>query len=116
MRTETRSACARLQSGTTTPGRHEEDRQSSCHRLPHSDAVRPWYDEEGLGARAICRRLNEQQKPAKRGGKWHPTTVAWIIDPAARETNRVRSAFDRAQKKEETRRTRASKILGSSVR
>lgn len=54
--------------------------------------------------------------PAKRGGKWHPTTVARIIDPAAREAARVRSAFDRTQKKEETRRTRASKILGSSVR
>ncbi|WP_051845585.1 recombinase family protein [Streptomyces globisporus] len=75
-----------------------------------------WHDEEGLGARAICRRLNEEGLPAKRGGKWHPTTVARIIDPAAREAARVRSAFDREQKREETRRTRASKILGSSVR
>ncbi|WP_331725360.1 recombinase family protein [Streptomyces zaomyceticus] len=80
------------------------------------DLILTWHDEEGLGARAISRRLNEQQKPAKRGGKWHPTTVARIIDPAAREAARVRSAFDRAQKREETRRTRASKILGSSVR
>ncbi|MGW3491518.1 recombinase family protein [Streptomyces sp. NRRL F-5630] len=80
------------------------------------DLILQWHDEEGLGARAICRRLNEQGKSSKRGGKWHPTTVARIIDPAAREANRVRSAFDRAQKKEETRRTRASKILGSSVR
>ncbi|MEU3430559.1 recombinase family protein [Streptomyces gardneri] len=80
------------------------------------DLILKWHDEEGLGARAISRRLNEQQKPAKRGGKWHPTTVARIIDPAVREAARVRSAFDRAQKKAETRRTRASKILGSSVR
>ncbi|GEB62120.1 hypothetical protein [Streptomyces gardneri] len=42
--------------------------------------------------------------------------MARIIDLAAREANRVRSAFDREQKKAETRRTRASKILGSSVR
>ncbi|MEU1868436.1 recombinase family protein [Streptomyces gardneri] len=70
----------------------------------------------GLGARAICRRLNDEGWPSKRGGKWHATTVARIIDPAAREANRVRSAFDREQKKAETRRTRASKILGSSVR
>ncbi|MFD0151139.1 hypothetical protein ACFVID_17375 [Streptomyces sp. NPDC127132] len=62
-----------------------------------------------------CWWLNEEGWPSKRGGKWHPTTVARIIDPAAREAARVRSAFDRAQKKE-TRRTRASKILGSGVR
>ncbi|MFD7574395.1 recombinase family protein [Streptomyces sp. NPDC059810] len=80
------------------------------------DLILRWRDEEGLGARAICRRLNDEGWPSKRGGKWHPTTVARIIDPAAREANRVRSAFDREQKKEETRRTRASKILGSSVR
>ncbi|MFJ8955246.1 recombinase family protein [Streptomyces sp. NPDC102384] len=80
------------------------------------DLILTWHEDEGLGARAICRRLNEQELPAKRGGEWHPTTVARILDPAAREANRVRSAFDRAQKKEEVRRTRAFKILGPNVR
>ncbi|WP_425578589.1 recombinase family protein [Streptomyces gulbargensis] len=59
-----------------------------------------------MGAHATCHRLNEQQRPSKRGGKWRPTTVARIIDPAAR----VRSAFDRAQK-EENRRTGRRKSL-----
>ncbi|MER7938810.1 MULTISPECIES: recombinase family protein [unclassified Streptomyces] len=75
------------------------------------DLIIRWHEEEGLGPRPICRRLNDAEVPSKRGGKWHPTTVARILDPAAREANRQRSERDRARKKEETRRTRASKIL-----
>lgn len=75
------------------------------------DLILKWHDEEGLGPRPICHRLNDAEVPSKRGGKWHPTTVARILDPAAREANRQRSERDRARKKEEIRRTRASKIL-----
>ncbi|MEU9349186.1 recombinase family protein [Streptomyces sp. NPDC048278] len=76
------------------------------------DLILQWHDAEGLGPRPICKRLNDAEIPAKRGGKWHPTTVARILDPAAREANRLRSERDRAWRKDETRRTRASKILG----
>ncbi|MBP5942568.1 hypothetical protein F3K43_47345 [Streptomyces sp. LBUM 1476] len=70
------------------------------------DLILKWHDEERLGARAICRRLNEQGKLSKRGGKWHPTTVAGSSTrPRARQPGAL--GFDRAQKKEETRRTRA---------
>ncbi|MFJ8495813.1 recombinase family protein [Streptomyces sp. NPDC094038] len=76
------------------------------------DLVVRWHEEEGLGPRPICRRLNEPEVSSKRGGRWHPITVARVLDPAAREANRQRSERDRARRKEETRRTRASKILG----
>ncbi|MEU2509180.1 hypothetical protein ABZ621_31335 [Streptomyces sp. NPDC007863] len=39
-----------------------------------------------MGVHAVCRRLNVRELPSKRGGKWQPTTVARIIDGAARET------------------------------
>lgn len=72
-----------------------------------------WRDEEGLGARAICRLLNEMGRPAKRGGQWHPTTVARMLDDEARTAANAQSARARAQAREEKKRTRAAKILGS---
>ncbi|MFC1439064.1 recombinase family protein [Streptacidiphilus sp. N1-10] len=77
------------------------------------DMIRRWHDEEGLGPRPICRRLNEAEVPSKRGGKWHPTTVARILSPEARAAANAQSARDRARRKEDTKRTRAQKILGS---
>jgi DNA invertase Pin-like site-specific DNA recombinase len=72
-----------------------------------------WRDEEGLGARAICRRLNELGLPSKRGGLWHPTTVARMLDDQVRAAANAQSAHARAQLREEKKRTRAAKILGS---
>ncbi|MFB7619272.1 recombinase family protein [Kitasatospora sp. NPDC056181] len=76
------------------------------------DLVKEWHEQEGLGVRAICRRLNDAEIPAKRGGKWHPTTVARMLDDNARAANNARSAADRARRKDDVRRTRAAKILG----
>ncbi|MET9414116.1 recombinase family protein [Streptomyces klenkii] len=80
--------------------------------------IRRWHDEEGLGPRPICRRLNGEDGdgeaiPSKRGGKWHPTTVARILSPEAREAARQQSARARAMKREDSRRTRAGKLLGT---
>lgn len=68
---------------------------------------------EGLGVRAIARKANEQGIPSKRGGKWHPSTVARLLDDEERRKNNEGSARRRAWKKEEQRRTRAERILGS---
>lgn len=67
---------------------------------------------DGLGVRGIAARLNEQGVPSKRGGKWHPTTVARALDPAARAAAREQSARDAARRREEAKRVRAEKILG----
>ncbi|TJZ41214.1 resolvase [Streptomyces piniterrae] len=80
------------------------------------DLIRQWHDEEGLGPRPICRRLNDAEVPAKRGGKWHPTTVARILSPEARAVANGRSARDRARRKDEARRTRAEKLIQVHVR
>lgn len=73
--------------------------------------IREWADDEGLGVRPICNRLNERGIPAKRGGRWHPTTVSRILSPEAREKARVQSERARAYRKEEQRRTRAARLL-----
>ncbi|MEU8902216.1 recombinase family protein [Streptomyces mirabilis] len=66
---------------------------------------------EGLGVRGIAARLNEKGIPSKRGGRWHPTTVARALDPAARAAAREQSTRDAARRREEAKRTRAEKIL-----
>jgi DNA invertase Pin-like site-specific DNA recombinase len=78
---------------------------------PIEDTIRQWADDEGLGPRPICARLNERGIPSKRGGKWHPTTVARILSPEAREKARQQSAAARAARKEEQRRARAARLL-----
>lgn len=70
-----------------------------------------WRDEEQLSIRAICNRANEQGLLSKRGGKWHPTTVARLLSPAAREKAREQSARARAERKEQQRRERAARLL-----
>jgi DNA invertase Pin-like site-specific DNA recombinase len=70
-----------------------------------------WRDEEGLSIRAICQRLNSAGIPSKRGGKWHPTTVARLLSPEAREKARQQSAAARSARKEQQRRDRAARLL-----
>ncbi len=48
------------------------------------------WKAEGAGVREITRRLNAASHPSKRGGQWHPTTVARLLDPAPRESARAR--------------------------
>ncbi|MFK0064197.1 recombinase family protein [Streptomyces werraensis] len=71
-----------------------------------------WRDEEGLSIRAICARANARDDmPAKRGGRWHPTTVARLLSPEAREKARQQAARARAERKERERRERAGRLL-----
>ena len=86
----------------------DDDQEARNRRL-----MLRWRDEEGLGVREIVRRANEEGIPSKRGGRWHPSTVARLLDEDARQKNNEGSARRRALKKEQQRRTRAEKILGT---
>lgn len=70
-----------------------------------------WRNEEGISIRAITERLNEQGIPSKRGGRWHPTTVARLLSTEAREKARQQSERARAARKELQRRDRAARLL-----
>lgn len=69
------------------------------------------WKAEGMSLRAICARANAEGLPSKRGGKWHPTTVARLLSPEAREKARQQSAAARAARKEQQRRERAARLL-----
>lgn len=88
--------------GELTPNEAEEQ---------HVQMMERWRDEEGLSIRGIVARLNEQEIPSKRGGKWHPTTVARLLSPEAREKARQQSAAARLARKEQQRRERAARLL-----
>jgi DNA invertase Pin-like site-specific DNA recombinase len=77
----------------------------------HVQEMERWRDEEGLSIRAIVARLNEQGIASKRGGKWHPTTVARLLSPEAREKARQQSERARAARKEQQRRDRAARLI-----
>lgn len=66
---------------------------------------------EGISVRGIADLLNEQGVPSKRGGKWHPTTVARLLNPQAREYARKQSARARALEREQTKKRRANRML-----
>ncbi|MFE1928690.1 recombinase family protein [Streptomyces asoensis] len=74
------------------------------------EQMRTWQ-EEGVSVRGICDRLNAAGVPSKRGGKWHPTTVARQLNPEAREQARQQSAQARAAEREQQRRQRADRVL-----
>lgn len=77
-----------------------------------AETMEKWRDEEKLSIRAICDRANgRDDMPAKRGGKWHPTTVARLLSPEAREKARQQAARARAARKELQRRDRAARLL-----
>ncbi|WP_461712379.1 recombinase family protein [Streptomyces sp. DSM 41013] len=74
------------------------------------EQMRAWQTE-GVSIRGICERLNAAGIPSKRGGKWHPTTVARLLSPDARAAARQQSAQARAAEREQTKRQRADRIL-----
>ncbi|WP_333763517.1 recombinase family protein [Streptomyces sp. IBSBF 2390] len=74
------------------------------------EQMRAWQ-EEGASIRGICERLNSAGIPSKRGGKWHPTTVARLFNPDARAAARQQPAQARATEREQQRRQRADRIL-----
>ncbi|WP_253194472.1 recombinase family protein [Streptomyces sp. MP131-18] len=77
------------------------------------EALAQRWRDEGAGVREIARRLNAAGHRSKRGGQWHPTTVARLLDPDAREYARQQAARARGALKEQKRRERAERILGS---
>lgn len=76
-----------------------------------AEQMERWRDQEGLGVRAIAERANAEGLASKRGGRWHPTTVARLLSPEAREKARQQSARARAERKEQQRRERAARLL-----
>lgn len=76
-----------------------------------AEQMERWRDQEGLGVRAIAARANAEGLRSKRGGRWHPTTVARLLSPQAREKAREQSARARAERKEQQRRERAARLL-----
>ncbi|MFJ8589540.1 recombinase family protein [Streptomyces sp. NPDC093595] len=72
--------------------------------------MRQWQ-AEGVSIRGIVDRLNAARVPSKRGGKWHPTTVARLLNPEARQAARQQSAAARAAAREQTKRARADRLL-----
>ncbi|MFD5294797.1 recombinase family protein [Streptomyces mutabilis] len=74
------------------------------------EQMRAWQTE-GVSIRGICERLNTAGIPSKRGGRWHPTTVARLLSPDARAAARRQSAQARAVEREQTKRQRADRIL-----
>lgn len=71
---------------------------------------------QGLSYRAIAVKLEELGRPAKRGGKWHPGTVARLLDGNARAAANTQAARNRARVKDEKKRTRAEKLVQLHVR
>lgn len=74
------------------------------------EQMRAWQTK-GVSIRGICERLNAAGIPSKRGGRWHPTTVARLLSPDARAAARRQSAQARAAEREQTKRQRADRIL-----
>lgn len=72
--------------------------------------MREWQ-AEGVSIRGIADRLNAEEIPTKRGGRWHATTVNRLLSPDARAAARQQSAHARAAEREQTKRTRADRIL-----
>lgn len=72
--------------------------------------MREWQTE-GVSIRGIADRLNAEEIPTKRGGRWHATTVNRLLSPDARAAARQQSAHARAAEREQTKRTRADRIL-----
>jgi DNA invertase Pin-like site-specific DNA recombinase len=69
------------------------------------------WQTEGVSIRGICDRLNEADVPSKRGGRWHPTTVARLLNPDARAAARQQAAHARAAEREQIKRQRAERLL-----
>lgn len=66
--------------------------------------------EEGVSLRAIAAKLNDRGVPTKRGGTWHPNTVARLLDPAAREADNARAMAARDRKRLEGKARKAAKL------
>jgi DNA invertase Pin-like site-specific DNA recombinase len=67
--------------GTTRYGYHPVDKELAPDRSEQTIARRiRRLHRDGHSIRAIAALLNTEQTPAKRGGHWHPTTVARVLE------------------------------------
>ena len=70
--------------GTTRYGYHPVDKELAPDRSEQTIARRiRGLHRDGHSIRAIAALLNTEQIPAKRGGRWHPTTVARVLERKA---------------------------------
>jgi DNA invertase Pin-like site-specific DNA recombinase len=70
--------------GTTRYGYHPVDKELAPDRSEQTIARRiRRLHRDGHSIRAIAALLNTEQIPAKRGGRWHPTTVARVLERKA---------------------------------
>jgi DNA invertase Pin-like site-specific DNA recombinase len=66
--------------GTARYGYHPVDKELTPDPTEQASARRiRRLHRDGRSIRAIADRLNAEQVPAKRGGRWHPTTVAGVL-------------------------------------
>jgi DNA invertase Pin-like site-specific DNA recombinase len=98
--------------GAPAYGQRAEDRSLTVDSSEAEvlDRMRHWH-ASGLGVRGIADRLNELGVPTKRGARWHPTTVARLVNPDARAAARQQSARTRAFHKDRAHRIKAERIL-----
>ena len=74
------AAARRLPRGTTRYGYHPVDKELIPDQAEQAVARRiRRLHRAGLSIRKIADQLNAEQVPAKRGGAWHPTTVAGVL-------------------------------------
>jgi DNA invertase Pin-like site-specific DNA recombinase len=70
--------------GTTRYGYHPVDKVLIPDQAEQAIARRiRRLHRDGHSIRAIADQLNDEQVPAKRGGRWHPTTVARVLERRA---------------------------------
>jgi len=66
--------------GTARYGYHPVDKELTPDQAEHAIARRiRRLHRDGHSIRAIAATLNAEGVPAKRGGRWHPTTVARVL-------------------------------------
>ncbi|MEU6244823.1 recombinase family protein [Streptomyces sp. NPDC047024] len=109
---KTKAAKGEYAYGAPAYGQRSEDKALTvdADEAAVLDQMRTWQ-AEGISIRGICDRLNERNIPSKRGGRWHPTTVARLLNPDARTAAREQSAQARAAERDKQKRQRADRIL-----
>jgi hypothetical protein len=68
--------------------------------------------DEGVSYRTIAAWLNAEGVPGKRGGRWHATPVARVLDGDARQQQDARSAHVRERQRHARRAERIAKQGG----
>lgn len=109
---KTKAAAGGYAYGAPAYGQRSEDKTLTVDSDEAAvlEQMRTWQTE-GVSIRGICERLNTAGIPSKRGGKWHPTTVARLLSPDARAASRQQAAQARAAEREQQRKQRADRIL-----